>query len=171
MSAYYEKFTRWLLVGTRRFSADAVAKESSTGDPISAKAARVSRVDRRPRGRAPAPPLAASAFVARAQRARASRTEALMTHPGHILGSHLRELGLSASDLARDIDVPVNRVTGILNGQRGITADTALRLGHWFGVDPSDWLELQLQYELTQAEKAAGATIRKLPRLSDREDA
>lgn len=94
-----------------------------------------------------------------------------MTHPGEILARNLRELGLTASDLARDIDVPVNRVTGILNGQRGITADTALRLGHWFGIDPSDWLELQLQYELTQAERAVGVAIRKLLRLSDRGEA
>lgn len=94
-----------------------------------------------------------------------------MKHPGEILARYLRDLGLTASDLARDIDVPVNRVTGILNGQRGITADTALRLGHWFGVEASDWLELQLQYELTQAEKSAGSLIRKLPRLADRQEA
>jgi len=91
-----------------------------------------------------------------------------MTHPGRILARHLSDLGMTASDLARDIDVPVNRVTAIINGQRGVTADTALRLGHWFGVDPEDWLELQLQYELALAREEAGAAIGRLPRLVDR---
>ncbi len=50
------------------------------------------------------------------------------THPGEHLAEELRELGITAAELARQIDVPVNRVTGIINGQRGITADTALRL-------------------------------------------
>ncbi|MGJ0452338.1 MULTISPECIES: HigA family addiction module antitoxin [unclassified Methylocystis] len=92
-----------------------------------------------------------------------------MSHPGEILARHLQELGLTASDLARDIDVPVNRVTAILNGQRGVTADTALRLGHWFGVQPEDWLELQTQYELSLARRAAGARIKSLPSLADRQ--
>jgi addiction module HigA family antidote len=91
-----------------------------------------------------------------------------MTHPGRLLAQHLQDLGLTASDLARDIDVPVNRVTAIINGQRGVTADTALRLGHWFGVEAEDWLELQLQYELALARQDAGATVNKLPRLVDR---
>jgi addiction module HigA family antidote len=91
-----------------------------------------------------------------------------MSHPGEILARHLQELGLTASDLARDIDVPVNRVTAIINGQRGVTADTALRLGHWFGVDPEDWLELQTQYELSLARRTAGARIKSLPSLADR---
>jgi addiction module HigA family antidote len=76
-----------------------------------------------------------------------------MTHPGQILAQHLIDLGLTASDLARDIGVPVNRVTAIINGQRGVTADTALRLGHWFGVEPEVWLELQMQYELAVARR------------------
>jgi addiction module HigA family antidote len=67
-----------------------------------------------------------------------------------------------------EIDVPVNRVTAIINGQRGVTADTALRLGHWFGVDPEDWLELQTQYELSLARRTAGARIKSLPSLADR---
>ncbi|MEF3365588.1 HigA family addiction module antitoxin [Methylocystis sp. 9N] len=91
-----------------------------------------------------------------------------MPHPGEILARHLRDLGLTASDLARDIDVPVNRVTAIINGQRGVTADTALRLGHWFGVEPEDWLELQTQYELALARSASGARIKSLPSLADR---
>ncbi|WP_363348540.1 HigA family addiction module antitoxin [Methylocystis echinoides] len=89
-------------------------------------------------------------------------------HPGQVLAQHLADLGLTASDLARDIDVPVNRVTAILNGQRGVTADTALRLGHWFGVDPEDWLGLQLEYELALARHEAGARVKRLPRLADR---
>jgi proteic killer suppression protein len=55
-------------------------------------------------------------------------------HPGEHLAEELKELGISAAELARQIDVPVNRVTGIINGQRSVTADTALRLGHWFGA-------------------------------------
>jgi addiction module HigA family antidote len=55
-------------------------------------------------------------------------------HPGEHLAEELRELGISAAELSRQIDVPVNRITGIIHGQRGITADTALRLGHWFGT-------------------------------------
>ena len=54
-------------------------------------------------------------------------------HPGEHLAEELKELSISAGELARQIDVPVNRITGIINGQRAITADTALRLGHWFG--------------------------------------
>jgi addiction module HigA family antidote len=60
-------------------------------------------------------------------------------HPGEHLAEELKELGISAAELARQIDVPVNRVTGIINGQRAITADTALRLGHWFGTSPLNY--------------------------------
>jgi addiction module HigA family antidote len=94
--------------------------------------------------------------------------EAELTHPGKVLAQQLAEFGLTASDLARDIDVPVNRVTAIINGQRGVTADTALRLAHWFGADPEDWLGLQLEYELDLARRDAGAKVKKLPRLADR---
>jgi addiction module HigA family antidote len=54
-------------------------------------------------------------------------------HPGEHLAEELKELGISAAELARQIEVPVNRITAIINAQRGVTADTALRLGHWFG--------------------------------------
>ena len=57
-------------------------------------------------------------------------------HPGEHLSEELKELGIPAAELARQIEVPVNRITGIINGQRGITADTALRLGHWFRHEP-----------------------------------
>lgn len=90
-------------------------------------------------------------------------------HPGEHLAEELTELGMSAAELARQIDVPVNRVTEIINGQRSVTADTALRLGHWFGTSPEFWLNLQKLYELRQAQKEIGEDIEKLPRLSDRQ--
>lgn len=86
-------------------------------------------------------------------------------HPGEHLAEELRELRMSATELARKLDVPANRVTGILNGQRAITGDTALRLGHFFGMSPEFWLNLQSLYELRIAEKKAGKTIRSLPSL------
>src|SRR5258708_28896566 len=64
-------------------------------------------------------------------------------HPGEHLAEELKELGIAAAELARQIDVPTNRVTEIMNGERAITADTALRLGHWFGTSAGFWLNLQ----------------------------
>jgi addiction module HigA family antidote len=89
-------------------------------------------------------------------------------HPGEHLAEELRELGLSAAELSRQIDVPVNRITGIIHGQRGITADTALRLGHWFGTSPQFWMNLQQNYELRLAESQIGAKIAVLPRRTSR---
>jgi len=89
-------------------------------------------------------------------------------HPGEHLGEELRELGMSAAELSRQIGVPVNRVTGIINGQRGVTADTALRLGHWFGTSPEFWLNLQILYELRLARREIGGKVEKLPRLKGR---
>ncbi len=89
-------------------------------------------------------------------------------HPGEHLGEELRELGMSAAELSRQIGVPVNRVTGIINGQRGVTADTALRLGHWFGTSPEFWLNLQNLYELRLARREIGGKVEKLPRLAGR---
>jgi addiction module HigA family antidote len=89
-------------------------------------------------------------------------------HPGEHLAEELRELGLTATELARQIEVPVNRVTGIINGQRGVTADTALRLGHWFGTSAEFWLNLQTLYELRIARQEAGARVASLPKLADR---
>jgi antitoxin HigA-1 len=89
-------------------------------------------------------------------------------HPGEHLAEELKELGISAAELARQIDVPVNRVTGIINGQRAITADTALRLGHWFGTSPEFWLNLQKLYELRLARKEVGDRVEKLPKLAQR---
>jgi addiction module HigA family antidote len=85
-------------------------------------------------------------------------------HPGEHLAEELRELGVTAAELSRQIDVPVNRITGILHDQRGITADTALRLGHWFGTSPQFWMNLQQLYELRVAENEVGAKIATLPR-------
>ena len=89
-------------------------------------------------------------------------------HPGEHLAEELRELGMSAAELSRQIDVPVNRITGIIHGQRGITADTALRLGHWFGTSPQFWMNLQQNYELRLAESQVGAKIAVLPRRASR---
>jgi addiction module HigA family antidote len=85
-------------------------------------------------------------------------------HPGEHLAEELEELGISAAELARQLRIPTNRVTGILNGKRAITADTALRLGHWFGLSAEFWLNLQKLYELRLAENKKGAEIRKLPK-------
>ena len=89
-------------------------------------------------------------------------------HPGEHLAEELRELGISAADLSRQIDVPVNRITAIINGQRGVTADTALRLGHWFGTSGEFWLNLQKLYELRLARDEVGDRVAKLPTLTDR---
>jgi addiction module HigA family antidote len=89
-------------------------------------------------------------------------------HPGEHLAEELRELGITAAELSRQIDVPVNRITGIIHGQRGITADTALRLGHWFGTSPQFWMNLQQLYELRLAESEVGAKIAALPRRAGR---
>lgn len=86
-------------------------------------------------------------------------------HPGEHLAEELRELDMSAAELARKVDVPTNRITGILNGQRAVTADTALRLAHFFGTSPEFWLNLQSIYEIRVAQKNAGKSIDALPRL------
>lgn len=80
-------------------------------------------------------------------------------HPGEILGDEMEELGLSANSLANDLAVPANRITAILKGQRGVTADTALRLARYFGTSPQFWLNLQKTFELRQAEKKSGEEI------------
>src|SRR4051812_34541485 len=81
-------------------------------------------------------------------------------HPGEILADELEELGISATALSRALGVPTNRVTQIINGQRAITAETALRLGRWFGTSAEFWLNLQKQYELRRAEQEYGERIR-----------
>ena len=90
-------------------------------------------------------------------------------HPGDHLAEKLKELGMSAAGLARKLGVPTNRITGILNGQRAITGDTALRLAHFFGTSAEFWLNLQSLYELRIAQKKIGKSIRALPRLRNTE--
>ena len=88
-------------------------------------------------------------------------------YPGEHLAEQLEALGMSAAELGRQLGVPTNRATAILNGQRAITGDTALRLGHFFGNNPQFWLNLQLLYELRTAEKEIGSGIRTLPTLAE----
>jgi addiction module HigA family antidote len=85
-------------------------------------------------------------------------------HPGEHLAEELQELGMSAAELARQLNVPTNRVTSILNGQPAITGDSALRLAHFFGTSPEFWLNLQNLYEWRLAEEKSGKAIKKLPR-------
>lgn len=80
-------------------------------------------------------------------------------HPGEQLRDELETLGMSARALAKALHVPVNRITSILNEQRAITADTALRLARYFGGTPEFWLNLQSAYELRRARQQAGQTI------------
>ena len=80
-------------------------------------------------------------------------------HPGEILREELDTLGLSASALSKELDVPVNRITLILRGQRSVTADTALRLARYFGTSPELWLNLQKTWELRRAEIETGDRI------------
>jgi antitoxin HigA-1 len=90
-------------------------------------------------------------------------------HPGEHLAEELDALDMSAAALARQLKVPTNRITEIINGQRAITGDTALRLAHFFGTSAEFWLNLQSLYELRQAERMAGKSIKALPTLKDRE--
>jgi addiction module HigA family antidote len=89
-------------------------------------------------------------------------------HPGEHLAEQLEALKMSAAELARQLKVPTNRITHILNRQRAITGDTALRLGHYFGTSAEFWLNLQKLYELRLAEQEVGDDIKGLPRLRDR---
>jgi addiction module HigA family antidote len=86
-------------------------------------------------------------------------------HPGEHLKEELRELGMSAAELARRLRVPTNRITAILNGRRAITGDTALRLAHFFGTTAEFWLNLQSLYEIRMAQRKAGKAIQALPTL------
>jgi antitoxin HigA-1 len=88
-------------------------------------------------------------------------------HPGEILSDELKELEITASDLSRAIDVPANRIYQIINGQRAITADTALRLGLWFGSGAELWLDLQRDYDLRVAKAALADTLKKIPHRPD----
>lgn len=88
---------------------------------------------------------------------------AIAVHPGEILKDELDELGITPTEFARQIRVPPNRISQIISGKRSITGDTALRFGHWFGVEPHFWLNLQGAYDLRVANELAGQEIAKLP--------
>ena len=84
-------------------------------------------------------------------------------HPGDVLKGELEELGVSPTEFARQIAVPPNRISQIIAGKRAVTGDTALRFGHWFGVEPQFWLNLQSSYDLRLAVEQVGAEIAGLP--------
>ena len=90
-----------------------------------------------------------------------------VSHPGRLLRRELLARGLSASRLALDLGVPSGRVTDILNGRRAISADTAVRLGRYFGNGPQFWLDLQGQYEIAAVEREKGAEIARRVRPAD----
>lgn len=83
-------------------------------------------------------------------------------HAGEFLADELEEIGMTATELSRQIDVPPNRVLGIIHGQRNITADTALRLGRFFGTGPELWMNLQKAYDLDKAKAEIGSKIHKI---------
>ena len=85
-----------------------------------------------------------------------------LIHPGEILSDELAELNIAAAELARAIQVPPNRITQIITGKRSISADTALRLGKWFGTGPRLWLNLQQSYELDLASRELKDTLNKI---------
>lgn len=87
-------------------------------------------------------------------------------HPGEILGDELEEIGLSAKRLADAIEVPPNRLYQLLAGKRSITADTALRLGRYFGMSADFWMNLQSAYELDLARRHSGKAIQRIPKRS-----
>ncbi len=86
-------------------------------------------------------------------------------HPGEILSEEfMKPLAISINRLSRDLHVPPNRIHGIVHGTRTVTADTALRLGTYFGVTPETWLNLQTEYDLRVARRAVGEEIAKTVR-------
>jgi antitoxin HigA-1 len=84
-------------------------------------------------------------------------------HPGEILADELEDIGVTPTELSRQIEVPPNRITQIIQGKRAITGDTALRLGHWFKTSAQFWLNLQAAYDLRIASEAIGGEVAKLP--------
>jgi len=84
-------------------------------------------------------------------------------HPGEILADELNELQITPTELSRQIAVPPNRISQIIQGKRAITGDTALRLGHWFQTSAQFWLNLQSAYDLRVANEAIGREVAALP--------
>lgn len=87
----------------------------------------------------------------------------IAVHPGQTLARKLETFGISPTELARQLLVPPNRITQIINGKRGITGDSALRLAHWFGNAPEFWMNLQVQHDLEEAAQELGTQIKALP--------
>jgi len=86
-------------------------------------------------------------------------------HPGEILREEfLVPLNLSAYRVAKDLRIPANRITGIVNEERSITAETAVLLGHYFGTSADMWMNLQTRYDLRIAQREVASELRKLPR-------
>ncbi len=88
-------------------------------------------------------------------------------HPGEVLADELAEAAITPTELARQLRVPHNRITQILQGKRAITRDTALRLGHWFGTSPAFWMNLQSLHDVRLAQQQHGHEVAGLPRRSD----
>jgi antitoxin HigA-1 len=86
-------------------------------------------------------------------------------HPGEYLANKLEQLNISATKLAREVQVPANRITQIIAGKRAITADTALRLGKWFGTSPHTWLKFQHMYEIYIARQKIENILNKISPL------
>ncbi|MDO8535089.1 MAG: HigA family addiction module antitoxin [Xanthobacteraceae bacterium] len=91
----------------------------------------------------------------------------IFAHPGRLLRRELAARGLSANRLALDIGVPSGRITDILNARRSISADTAVRLGRYFGNNPQFWLELQSQYDIAAVKRERGKEITRRVRPAD----
>lgn len=87
----------------------------------------------------------------------------ILIHPGEHLADELKALGMSANELAKELGVPTNRLTQIIAGKRGISGDTALRLGKWFGTGPDIWMNLQKNYELRLAAQKIGDALKEIP--------
>jgi addiction module HigA family antidote len=92
---------------------------------------------------------------------------AVYAHPGRLLLRELATRGLSANRLALDIGVPSGRITDILNARRSISADTAVRLGRYFGNSAQFWLDLQSQYDIAAVERERGKEIARRVRSAD----
>jgi len=87
----------------------------------------------------------------------------LLIHPGEHLADELGAVGMSANKFAKELGVPTNRITQIIAGKRGITGDTALRLGKWLGTGLDIWMNLQKNYELRLSLRDIGNALKKIP--------
>jgi addiction module HigA family antidote len=90
-----------------------------------------------------------------------------VVHPGRLLKRELNARDLNAARVALDLGVPSSRITGILNGRRAITADTAVRLGRYFGNSAQFWLDLQSQYDIAVVKREHGTEIARQVRPAD----